>query len=259
EPAKPSITSDEISESDDWPQSFDEVTLRKGSPLHMPAILNSAEFLTRSDRKAPYRVSLAESSSGPNLGSPDRMRPNRTGLALTMLNSPKRPDPDFGRTLLGVAAGGEEYEWSVLDGSDARVSESDGEIIFVPPTRITGMGRITWISVPEMDMDNYPIICDEYGRAWPMPINPLGIQGAYVSGYNGGSPTDFALAVVFCLSHDGELNSDQIKYVEAQQRVIPEIGHEVGEALKKVFRRPSRALGETLTREELVSMFIGAM
>lgn len=259
EPAKPSITSSEIDESDDWPSSFDEVTLRKGSPFHMSAILNSAEFLTESDRKVPYRVSLADSPNGPNFGSPDRMRLSRTGLALTMLNSPKRPDPDFGRTLLGIAAGGEEYEWSVLDGSDARVAESDGEIIFVPPTRIAGMGRIVWISVPEMDMDNYPIICDEYGRAWPMPINPRGVHGAYVSGYSGGSPADFASAVTLCLSHNGELESSQIVASKAMKAVIPEIGHSAGSAVSSVFRRSSRTLGEALTREELVSMLIGAM
>lgn len=252
----PNVSPDLDVDDEMWPSTFDGITLREGSPTHMSIIRDSAEFLTEERRKVPYRT--------PNTGRKrrpifSRTRVTRGDLATMMLHSPKKPDPEFSRTLLGIAAGGDAYEWSILDGSDARVAESDGEVIFIPPTRITGIGKIVWISVPEMHMDNYPLICDERGRVWPMPINRHSLGGGYISGYNGGSPVDFASAVVFCLSHDGELNSDQIKYVEAQQRVIPEIGHEVGEALKKVFRRPSRALGETLTREELVSMFIGAM
>lgn len=232
---------------------IENVSLRHGSPTQSSLLVEAARHLTLG-RFAPYSVEL----DGPTPEIPaalaDRFRRTRSDLARMMLDSPSEPDPDFARTVLGVAAGGDRYDWRILDGSDARVAKSDGKVFFVPPRFIEGIGKVVEVSHPGIDDKNYPLICDDRGRVWPMPLGGFSASGSYISGYDGGSPPDFTAAVVACLGHNGYLDSDEMRPDEARKVDVPEIGKVSRNSIWHAFGERSRGRNEVLTRQELLAM-----
>lgn len=234
-------------------RAIENVSLRPGSPTRSSLLVDAAHHLTYR-RSAPYSTVVGEDVPEIPAALADRFRRTKSDLARMMLDSPSEPDPDFARTVLGVAAGGDQHDWRILDGSDARVAESDGKVFFVPPRFIEGIGKVVEVSHPGIDDKNYPLICDERGRVWPMPLGGFSASGSYISGYDGGSPPDFTAAVVACLGHNGYLDSDEMRPDEARKVDVPEIGKVSRNSIWHAFGERSRGRNEVLTRQELLAM-----